>query len=315
MKTNFSVRAFFLEPTDQVELSLRRYRLSEGKCSVSRHGYCDVTVVLEQLSLQALDARGWPMREGKPVSDGRAIARTDSRWPARCGCGYEFQENDQWCADPDPLYRRSDTGELITLEAAPAGAMWFAPWFSDHHEYTGPDGNTLVVRCPPGHDWIVDSRASNCDSPCEKCGVPYNKHGHTHDEKRCDYVDGKPHKCWVRTGTPPNVTAGKTGGPTCGAGAGSIKTPLFHGFLRAGVLSGQLDTPKTAPAPAEPSPYVRVSGILKKADGLSAAQISEAFLRDTGKPLQQSALEFALKKGRTKGTFVEVAGVWRHFES
>lgn len=303
MKTNFSVRAFFLEPTDQVELSLRRYRSGEG-CKVSRHGYCDVTVVLERLSVQDLAARGWPMHEGQLVYDGRAIAHDDPRWPARCGCGYEFQEGDQWCADPDTLFRRSDSGELITLDAAPAGAMWFAPWFSDHPEYTGPDGNTLVVRCPPGHDWIVDSRASNCDSPCKVCGVPAKSHKAS-DQVGHAYVDAKPHKCWVRTGTPPNVTAGKTGGPTCGAGGGSIATPEFHGFLRNGVLSGELKgAPDKPAAPAEPSVYVKVSEMLKAAAaGVTQAELSRAF---------PQGLDHALKKGKAKGTFVETGGTWRH---
>lgn len=60
------------------------------------------------------------------------------------------------------------------------------------------DGPQLMVICPNGSPWNIDSRASNCT-------MPY------------DYS----HRCWVRTGTPPKVTVDK-GGHTCAAGAGSI---------------------------------------------------------------------------------------------
>jgi hypothetical protein len=26
----------------------------------------------------------------------------------------------------------------------------------------GPDHRSLVVKCPDGHDWMIESRASNC---------------------------------------------------------------------------------------------------------------------------------------------------------
>lgn len=63
-----------------------------------------------------------------------------------------------------------------------------------------------------GHHWDIDSRASNCTKPSDTT-----------------------HRCWVRTGTPPNVTAGKSGN-TCSAGAGSILVPGWHGFLTNGEL-------------------------------------------------------------------------------
>lgn len=113
------------------------------------------------------------------------------------------------------VFRRSDTGEEIIgplINAAP-GAMWYADWMlevDDNWNYAGPDGHCLVVRCPNGSDWMIDGRASNCTLP-----------------------NDKNHKCWVRHGTPPNITVDKNG-LTCSAGAGSIMAGDYHGFLRNG---------------------------------------------------------------------------------
>jgi hypothetical protein len=74
----------------------------------------------------------------------------------------------------------------------------------------GFDGRCLVVKCPDGHEWMIDGIASNCTDRGNEA-----------------------HRCWIRHGEPPVLTIDKNG-PTCGAGAGSILTPRFHGFLRGG---------------------------------------------------------------------------------
>ena len=128
-----------------------------------------------------------------------------------------LEQTERKSAEGRQLFRRTDTQEETTLREAPVGAMWFADWYLP--SYRGPDGHVLVVRTPPGHDWIVDSRCSNCD-------------------KR----DDNEHRCWVRHGVPPNVTVDKNGN-TCGAGAGSLgvwneerTAYAWHGFLRGGEL-------------------------------------------------------------------------------
>lgn len=75
------------------------------------------------------------------------------------------------------------------------------------------DGRHLCAVLPNGLHWDIDSRANNCGLPGDRL-----------------------HRCWVRTGEPPAVTAGK-GGRTCSAGAGSILAGDYHGFLVAGVFS------------------------------------------------------------------------------
>lgn len=98
-----------------------------------------------------------------------------------------------------PVMRRVDTGEEMIWRNAPAGAMMV-------------DFGNLYVKCPDGHTWGVDGRASNCTKP-----------------------DDTEHRCWIKHGDPPNVTVDKKG-KTCEAGGGSIKTPKWHGFLRNGFL-------------------------------------------------------------------------------
>jgi len=121
--------------------------------------------------------------------------------------------------DARQLYRRADgePGEW-TLADAPPGAMWYCEWMRgcEGGPWMGgdpPDG-WLAVRLPNGHDWMPDTRARNCTMP-----------------------EDNAHRCWVREGEPPNVTVTKNG-PTCGAGAGSIGSGSYHGFLRGGVLIG-----------------------------------------------------------------------------
>lgn len=78
-------------------------------------------------------------------------------------------------------------------------------------------GKHLVVRVPDGdnphgHPWNIDGRANNCTMK-----------------------DERSHRCWVRHGEPPNVHVDKNG-HTCAAGAGSILTDKWHGFLHNGEL-------------------------------------------------------------------------------
>lgn len=217
-------RTYWLEPTDQVAVGLRRYttRGTGGwACAEGWH--------------EALTFTGTVAAEYRETDHGRVLAarpdvpHDDPRWPAECarGCGYRFGPDDPWQVWQELLYRRADTGEVVTLRPrkdydppdapapAPPGAMWNAWWLPDTPAWRGPDGMALMVRLPDGHDWHVDGEASNCT-------------------RKGDAT----HKCWVRRGDPrqANVTAGKDG-ETCAAGAGSIASAGYHGFLRDGVLT------------------------------------------------------------------------------
>jgi hypothetical protein len=105
---------------------------------------------------------------------------------------------------------RWDGGDWRSINELPAGAMFFADWYSRK----GPDGRHLVVKTPGGL-WHIDGRASNCTMP-----------------------DDKEHRCWVRHGVAPNITVDKNGN-TCGCGCSigqGENWKDYHGFLRNGEL-------------------------------------------------------------------------------
>lgn len=217
-------RCYLVEFTGQNRFSLRRYRSGQGPCVGGAMSYHNA--------------------ESEPIADGEhepaMPPRDDPRWPSQCACGYVFEPSDPYQVFGDRLVRRADTGEVITMRSAPPGAIYNADWNTDVPEWTGPDGRSLHCRLPNGHDWAIDSRASNCDSPCVNCGRPYHEHKsgtrcvEENDEPR--YVDARPHKCWVRHGEPPDLHVDKAG-VTCNAGAGSIASGSYHGFLHNGFLT------------------------------------------------------------------------------
>lgn len=215
---------YWLEESGRDRLSLRRYRsvadgMPDASCPV--HGYHNVMVPFGE-------AEARRTKDGYRGSHGDlAPAHDDPRWPTRCDCGYAFVESDTWQVFSNPIYRRADTGEELTLREAPPGALWNA-WWRIREGWTidgfgpGPDG--MIVYCKtPGGDWCIDSRASNCDRPTDN-----------------------EHRCWVRHGDPRDPQGKVTGQPlhvdksgnTCQAGAGSILCGNYHGFLHHGALVG-----------------------------------------------------------------------------
>lgn len=217
-----------LTRTDRSWRWLRRYT-TEGCTS----GYgCSATTFLDIQTTQDF--------EPSPFA---VVGRDDARWPSECErCGRAI-EGGQWQIFTLTIYR-ADDGRVFSIHGtppapaakAPSGAMWFADWLNDF--MAGPDGRSLVVICPDGHEWTIDGRASNCTEPCSRCGQTYAIHYKARGGQACAGYrarDGGAHRCWVRHGTPPDVTVDKNG-LTCQAGAGSIQTPGWHGFLRNGEL-------------------------------------------------------------------------------
>lgn len=213
---------FWLEPTEEIAVGLRRYARADGTdgwdCA---GGYHQALAYTGRQPARYADTDLGNRRRHLALLD--PVPHDDPRWPAACakGCGYRFTEDDAWQEWQELLYRRTDTGELRVLHtSAPApfapsaepGACWDAWWMSDHRR--GPDSVALMVRLPNGRDWCVDSQASNCTRK------------------------GEPHQCWVRHGDPRDckVSVDKAG-DTCAAGAGSILAGDYHGFLQAGVLT------------------------------------------------------------------------------
>lgn len=111
-----------------------------------------------------------------------------------------------------PRYRRLDTGEELRGHL-PAGALYVIDPERQYNYTRGHDGDAVVCVLPDGTHWFVDSFASNCTKP-----------------------DDKEHRCWVRHGSKPGQIHVDKAGLTCSAGAGSIQTKRFHGFLHNGEL-------------------------------------------------------------------------------
>lgn len=175
------IPCFFLKPSDQVEVILRRH------CRGSESHYHDREVVIGK-EPKTVDQVSYELE---------TLDHSDPRWPATCNCGHSFQDEDNWETLAVALFQRSDTGELVTTQEAPPGAMWYAPWYG---KYMGPDGQTLIVKTPAGN-WLVD--------------YPSSSGGH-----------------WTRTGTPPNITAN----PSIGFHRLNGKGFEYHGWLKEGQL-------------------------------------------------------------------------------
>jgi hypothetical protein len=181
------IKCFWLEPTDLIRMDLRRYN-GNLSCSTSGMHYHNAYVVIGDGPADAYSS-----------SHGDSWDHSDYRWPTKCSCGYEFVETDHWQFNPEKLFKRLDTGELVTEREAPDGAMKHASWLEGFKKYNvGPDGIILYVKTPDGW-WCVD-------------GPTYN-----------NGVEGP--NGWTRTGTIPNVTANP-----------SILMSNYHGWLRDGYL-------------------------------------------------------------------------------
>lgn len=132
------------------------------------------------------------------------------RWPVACdGCGAPVPASATRQVFQSRLYDnpsgKPEPGDMYWLRCLTTQRDACPYW-------DNCPGRHLWCVLPNGHAWDVDSRCSNCT-----------------------LRDERTHRCWIREGQPPRVTAGK-GGHTCSAGAGSIAAPGWHGFLRDGQL-------------------------------------------------------------------------------
>ena len=209
-----SVQCFLAEEVG-TRAYLRVFWGDSGRKDCLVHGYHDAHVLIGESDRP----RDWSF-------GGRPETYPDEQWPTACDhCGApvppispngptrQVFRNKLYRAN-GRLYTPPDNGYGDRL---PPGAMFWADW----HEHDGRcsswddcGGLHLHVVLPNGAVWDVDGRASNCDMP--------------QDRK---------HRCWRRHGEVPMITVDKAGGPTCHAGAGSIASGDYHGFLQNGWLT------------------------------------------------------------------------------
>lgn len=182
--------------TDRARLSLRRY--ASGKlCSTSGHGIHDASTAIGTAPIVIGERGTWHV-------DAEELPHTDPRWPAACTCGYRFEDGDAWQLFQDRLYRREDTGALLTLREAEPGMLWDASWFVEMG-WAGPDGRSLVMRLPGNGEWTIDGPSQNGPG-------------------------------WERTGEPPRITVR----PSI-LSYPSTAGPGYHGWLTDGILSDDLE--------------------------------------------------------------------------
>jgi hypothetical protein len=246
-------KVFWTEPAGFVNLHLRRYTSSGDahKC-VTNYGH-DAETFAGKFETRYGDQKAeWRENVRYRASWKPEEFANDGRWPAQCQngtCQYKFADADTWQVQQHEVYKDPVTGMEYTLNSKTPGMMWDAWWMGP--DYSHSDNISLAVILPNGNTWMVDSRASNCDSPCSKCGKAYNQHINPQGQfiGYCDsnktqwqqdpyYQDSRPHKCWVRHGDPKTGTVHvDKNGVTCGAGAGSIASGSYHGFLHNGFLT------------------------------------------------------------------------------
>jgi hypothetical protein len=90
------------------------------------------------------------------------------------------------------------------------GCLYWNESYPKNMYWDNQEGPYLMAVLPNGNHWCIDSRASNCTLPEDRF-----------------------HRCWCRHGEVPDITVDKNG-ITCSAGAGSIQSGDYHGFLRNG---------------------------------------------------------------------------------
>ena len=223
---------YLVEETGEQRLSLRRFGFGPSETEPHRHACpgrdqtgryqlgCDAsTPDLETLPIiyhpEGSNLAGYRM---KPPD----VPHDDPRWPTVCSfCGQPFTHDEMWQENGDPIMRVTialpgaalEVGEVATLRDLPPGAIWEAQWAVEWAQ--GFDGRAFICRLPDGHDWQIDGQATNCTRKGDKR-----------------------HRCWLRHGDPPRFTIDKNPSElTCAAGAGSILSPGYHGFLQDGILT------------------------------------------------------------------------------
>lgn len=160
----------------------------------------------------------------------------DDRWPMKCdhceatvpvvadvlctcGCGEMVRPDG---APRRQIFRKTlyGTPDGSWIGEPQPGDLFFADWYhsggTQCHYWNNCTGQHLICILPNGDTWDTNSRASNCTMQ-----------------------EDKTHRCWVVKGDPSKgepVHVSKEG-PTCAAGAGSIVSGNYHGFLHHGQLT------------------------------------------------------------------------------
>lgn len=217
---------FWVDQTDEVELSLRRYaRDQEQPCP---GGYHNVSVDIGRAAPALITDDGH--------IDMDAIAPSnyagDARWPTHCRCGYEFKAEDEWQVNQERIYRERGGAREWGQRDLPVGAVFDSWWMPDNWKHA--DGRAITVVLPDLRErdehYVYDARGAfwNVDGPAshqEPDPTPENP-----ERKKTVLV---PH-AWTRQGDPddlPNFSVT----PSINAEGNN-----YHSYWTAGVLGDPL---------------------------------------------------------------------------
>lgn len=202
------IKCFFVTPSTLVFRFYRRYE--NGHCP-GPYSYHNASVKRDEIKV-SIPADGY--EKDRRMTSTAPAANQKAKFPVKCDyCNFLFTTGSEFQLNADRMYFSEEKQAHYSLRDLPPGAMYYADWMLLNRKsnlFRGPDGHCLIAITPDGHPWMIDNRASNCTMP-----------------------DDNEHKCWVRHGHPPLITVDKNG-KTCAAGAGSIQTSKWHGFLRNG---------------------------------------------------------------------------------
>jgi len=160
------IRCFLLTSTDEILLSLRRFALDgdTGPCGRTAPRYPGGDVVTwnhHDAEISIGRERGTIESSLDGDHTGKTVSIDDARWPERCVCGFVFRADDARQESRSRLYKRSDTGELVTISNAPAGALYDSGSFNDIDGYQRNGPRESIVCKTPAGEWLIDGPASN----------------------------------------------------------------------------------------------------------------------------------------------------------
>ena len=153
----------------------------------------------------------YEMKISKETFDKRGLGELGEKMPkemncSRCGQKYNGEELN--------YHMRGETKWNTPNEKDDKpGYMFESEWIHNNGKcmyWDNCESPHLQIVLPNGGIWDSDSRASNCTKKEDKI-----------------------HRCWIKHGDITNLTIDKNGN-TCAAGAGSIMSGKFHGFIRNG---------------------------------------------------------------------------------
>jgi hypothetical protein len=153
--------------------------------------------------------------------DAEATGKTEL--PDRDHPVFDLAKNCEYCGEeaPEDAWRGAGSAPIYDTPSGnpEPGSLYYVTHTADEWCWFGWEncaGEHLVAVLPNGHHWQISQRASNCTRP-----------------------EDKTHRCWVHHGDPRKgepVHVDKNG-DTCQAGAGSILSGDYHGFLHHGHLT------------------------------------------------------------------------------